>query len=101
MTLVRRGFDSLGATLLAGLLILLPIALTLIVLGWVVSLIYQFIGPGSLIGRLFAAIGYPFSSNPALAYLVGASPTCWACWRASAGRAISGRWPTAPCAAFL
>lgn len=71
MTLFKRGFDSIGATLLAGLLILLPIALTLIVLGWVVSLIYQFIGPGSLIGRLFAAIGYPFSSNPALAYLVG------------------------------
>lgn len=71
MKLVKRGFNSIGATLLAGLLILLPIALTLIVLGWVVSLIYQFIGPGSLIGRLFAAIGYPFSSNPALAYLVG------------------------------
>jgi uncharacterized membrane protein len=71
MTFFKRGFDSIGATLLAGLLILLPIALTLIVLGWVVSLIYQFIGPGSLIGRLFAAIGYPFSSNPALAYLVG------------------------------
>jgi uncharacterized membrane protein len=71
MTLVKRGFNSISATLLAGLLILLPIALTLIVLGWVVSLIYQFIGPGSLIGRLFAAIGYPFSSNPALAYLVG------------------------------
>lgn len=71
MTFFKRGFDSIGATLLAGLLILLPIALTLIVLGWVVSLIYQFIGPGSLFGRLFAAIGYPFSSNPALAYLVG------------------------------
>jgi len=67
----RRGLDSIGATLLAGLLVLLPIALTITVLGWVVSLLLKFIGPGSLVGRLFAAIGYPFSSNYQLAYLLG------------------------------
>jgi uncharacterized membrane protein len=68
---LKRGMDSIGSTLLAGLLVLLPIALTVAVLGWVVSLLLKFIGPGSLVGRLFAAIGYPFSSNPALAYLLG------------------------------
>jgi len=67
----RRGLNSIGATLLAGLLVLLPIALTVTVLGWVVSLLLKFIGPGSLVGRLFAAIGYPFSSNSQLAYLLG------------------------------
>jgi uncharacterized membrane protein len=67
----RRGLNSIGSTLLAGLLVLLPIALTATVLGWVVSLLLRFIGPGSLVGRLFAAIGYPFSSNPELAYMLG------------------------------
>lgn len=67
----RRGLDSIGSTLLAGLLVLLPIALTVVVLGWVVSLLVEFIGPGSFVGRLFAAIGYPFSRNPELAYLLG------------------------------
>jgi uncharacterized membrane protein len=70
-SVLRRGLDSIGATLLAGLLVLLPIALTVAVLGWVVSLLLRFAGPGSLVGRLFAAIGYPFSSNPELAYLLG------------------------------
>jgi uncharacterized membrane protein len=68
---LRRGLDSIGSTLLAGLLVLLPIALTVTVLGWVVSLLLKFIGPGSLVGRVFAAVGYPFSSRPELAYLVG------------------------------
>lgn len=67
----RRGLDSIGSTLLAGLLVLLPIALTVAVLGWIISLLLRFIGPGSLVGRLFAAIGYPFSSNPELAYVLG------------------------------
>ena len=69
--MLRRGLKSIGSTLLAGVLVLLPIALTVTVLGWVVSLVLRFIGPGSLVGRLFAAIGYPFSSNPELAYLLG------------------------------
>jgi uncharacterized membrane protein len=68
---VRKGLDAVGSTLLAGLAVLLPIALTVAVLGWLVSLLLDFIGPGSMVGRLFAAIGYPFSRNPELAYLVG------------------------------
>lgn len=70
-SLFRRGLDSVGSSLLAGLVVLLPIALTLAVLGWVVSLLLEFLGPGSMVGRLFAAIGYPFSRNPELAYLLG------------------------------
>jgi uncharacterized membrane protein len=68
---VRRGLASVGSTLLAGLAVLLPIALTLLVLGWIVSLLLRFIGPGTLVGRLFAAIGYPFAPNSEIAYVVG------------------------------
>jgi len=69
--MIKRSAQSVVATWLAGLLVLLPLALTAAVLAWAFSLVYQFIGPGSLAGRLFAALGYPFSSHPGLAYLFG------------------------------
>jgi uncharacterized membrane protein len=69
--MLKRSLQSIATTWLAGLLILLPLALTLGVLGWVLSLLNQFIGPDSYVGGLFAALGYPFSSNPVLAYLFG------------------------------
>jgi uncharacterized membrane protein len=67
----KRSTQSIAATWLAGLLMLLPLALTVAVLGWVFSLVYGLVGPGSFVGRIFAALGYPFSSNPGLAYLFG------------------------------
>jgi uncharacterized membrane protein len=68
---IRRSFESIAATWLAGLLVLLPLALTVGVLAWVFGLVYRLAGPGSLVGRMFAALGYPFSSNPELAYVFG------------------------------
>ena len=69
--MIRRSFRTIASTWLAGLVVLLPLALTAGVLYWAFSLINRFIGPGSFVGGLFAAIGYPFSSNPGLAYLFG------------------------------
>lgn len=69
--MIKRSAQSIAATWLAGLLMLLPLALTVAVLGWVFSLVYGLVGPGSFVGRIFAALGYPFSSNPGLAYLFG------------------------------
>jgi uncharacterized membrane protein len=70
---VRRTFQSVATTWLAGLLVLLPVALTLAVLAYAVTLVNRLLGPGSFAGRFFAALGYPFSANPGLAYLFGAS----------------------------
>jgi uncharacterized membrane protein len=69
--MIKRSVRSIVATWLAGLLMLLPLALTAAVLAWAFSLVYQLIGPGSFAGRFFAALGYPFSSHPGLAYLFG------------------------------
>jgi uncharacterized membrane protein len=80
MGLIRRSFESLAATWLAGLLVLLPLGLTLAVLAWALGLIYRLAGPGSLVGRMFAALGYPFSSNPELAYLFGGLVLLGAIW---------------------
>jgi uncharacterized membrane protein len=69
--MVKRSLQAVATTWLAGLLLLLPLALTLAVLGWAFNLVNGLIGPGSFIGGLFAKLGYPFSSNPLLAYLFG------------------------------
>jgi len=69
--MIKRGYESIVSTWLAGLLALLPLALTVTVLVWAFTLLNRFVGPGSLVGRLFAAIGDPFSDHPGLAYLFG------------------------------
>lgn len=58
-------------TFLAGLLACLPLMLTFVLLGWVANLIKQFLGPGSLIGRVFAAIGLQLVEDEWKAYLLG------------------------------
>jgi uncharacterized membrane protein len=69
--LIRRGFESAFATWLAGLLVLLPLALSLALLAWLVGLLNRFVGPGSSLGRLFAALGAPIVGDSPLAYLLG------------------------------
>ncbi|AOY01353.1 DUF502 domain-containing protein [Jeongeupia sp. USM3] len=69
--MIKRSFKSVLTTWLAGLLALLPLALTLTLLGWVVSLLNRFIGPGSFVGKLFSAVGLQLVDNPILAYLAG------------------------------
>jgi uncharacterized membrane protein len=68
---IKRSVKSIATTWLAGLLVLLPLALTLAVIGWLFSVLNRFVGPGSFVGRLFAALGDPFSNHPILAYLIG------------------------------
>lgn len=69
--MIRRSLRSVATTWLAGLLVLLPLALTVAALAWALSLVNRFVGPGSLVGQLFAAVGYPFSTNPSLQYVSG------------------------------
>jgi uncharacterized membrane protein len=61
----------IGKTWLAGLLLLLPAALTVAVLGWVFSFVVRLVGPGTLVGHLFAVLGYPFTRHEGLSYLIG------------------------------
>jgi uncharacterized membrane protein len=68
---VERTIRSIVGTWLAGLVILLPVALTLAILAWLFGFVYRLVGPGSFVGRMFAAIGYSFSDHPGLAYLFG------------------------------
>jgi uncharacterized membrane protein len=62
-------------TFLAGVLALLPIAVTVFVIAWVASLIASFAGPGSFIGhlitRLGTSLGLDISPSSGAAYLLG------------------------------
>ncbi|MBM7061948.1 DUF502 domain-containing protein [Pseudomonas sp. UL073] len=69
--MLKKSFQSILTTWFAGLLVLLPLTLTLILLGWLLSLLNSMVGPATLTGRLFATLGQPFASNPYLAYLFG------------------------------
>lgn len=67
----KRTARRLAGTWLAGLLVLLPGVLTLWLLAWLAGLAYSLVGPGSFVGRGFAALGYPFAARGWLAYAIG------------------------------
>jgi len=69
--MLKRGFRSILTTWFAGLLVLLPLALTLALLGWVLGLLNRFVGPGSFVGKGFATLGEPFVDGETFAYLFG------------------------------
>ena len=69
--LIRRGFDSIVATWLAGLVVFLPLALTLAALGWLVGVLNHYLGPGSEVGQFFSALGYRVAGDSPVPYLLG------------------------------
>jgi uncharacterized membrane protein len=58
-------------TFIAGLLVVLPIILTIFLVVWVGSIVITFVGPNSAIGHLLIAIGFGLSAQTWLAYLFG------------------------------
>ena len=59
--MIKRSARSVMATWFAGLLALLPLLLTVSLLGWVVNILDRFLGPSSFAGQLFAMLGQPIS----------------------------------------
>lgn len=68
---IKRGFDSIVATWLAGLVVFLPLALTLGVLGWLIGVLNHYLGPDSDIGHFFSMLGYTVATGSTVPYLVG------------------------------
>ena len=58
-------------TFVAGLIAVLPVVLTVAVIVWVASVIDQFIGPHSAVGRLLVSIGLTIVETKIAAYLIG------------------------------
>jgi uncharacterized membrane protein len=58
-------------TFIAGLLVVLPIVLTIVLVVWVANLAITFVGPKSVIGQMLITIGFGLSAQTWLAYLIG------------------------------
>jgi uncharacterized membrane protein len=58
-------------TFVAGLLAVLPVILTVAVIVWVASVVDQFVGPHSKVGRLLVSIGLTIVETKIAAYLIG------------------------------
>ena len=68
---LRRHLQPVVTTWLTGLLAVLPLVLTLVLLGWAVGIVNRFLGPSSLFGRSFTVFGEWFEANPVVAWLLG------------------------------
>lgn len=64
-------WQRLSQVFLTGVVAILPLALTIAVLGWIVGLVYSFAGPGSICGRFFRSIGMSVVACEATAYIIG------------------------------
>jgi uncharacterized membrane protein len=58
-------------TFIAGILVILPIVLTIVLVVWVANIVITFAGPNSAFGSVLIALGFGFSASHWLAYLFG------------------------------
>ena len=64
--------SRLARTFIAGLLVVLPIVLTIVLVVWVANIIITFVGPNSVVGQMLITSGSGSRPRPG-------SPTCPAC----------------------
>ena len=69
-TILRRT----GACFMAGLLAVLPLALTVAIVIFVTGFVERYVGPGTVLGRSLESLGLTFASNRVIAYAIG-----WIC----------------------
>jgi uncharacterized membrane protein len=58
-------------TFMAGFFVLLPLVLTCLFVGWLGTLVYGYLGPQSVVGRLLVAIGLGVTGSTYVAYALG------------------------------
>ena len=68
------------STFLAGFFVVLPIAITVAIMGWAGSVIKQWLGPGSPVGNALSYVGLRFVTNPIVATVVGWLTVLVALW---------------------
>ena len=63
--------SAIGRTFITGSLAALPLALTILVIGWSVSLLREYLGPASDFGQLLISLGLGFGTTEYAAYGLG------------------------------
>ena len=73
MTRLAQWIWSRGivSTFLAGVFTLLPIAITVGILSWVIGHLKALLGPGSMVGDALQSVGFRFATNPFTASVIG------------------------------
>jgi uncharacterized membrane protein len=72
MRILRAIWDKgVVGTFLAGIFALLPVIITIGVIGWVGGYVVQFLGPNSLVGKGLKNIGLQFVTNEVVGYTIG------------------------------
>ena len=61
----------IGRIFLTGLLAALPLVLTILVTVWLLSLINEYVGPGSGFGRFLVSLGFGVGTSEIASYLIG------------------------------
>lgn len=61
----------IGRVFLTGLLAALPLALTIFVTAWLISLLNQYLGPTSGFGRVLSSLGFGAGTSELATYLIG------------------------------
>ena len=68
---MRLTRNRIVRTFIAGLIAALPLAATTLIIVWAVRLLYEWVGPGSLLGRLLIALGVGIAGSELVGYLLG------------------------------
>lgn len=71
--LIDVTFGRVVRCFLAGVLAILPLAITVAVVTWVAGFVSQFLGPNAIAGRALVRLGLHFATNNTAAYAVGAA----------------------------
>jgi uncharacterized membrane protein len=58
-------------TFVSGLILLLPLIITLAVVAWLGQFIITYVGPSSVVGQALMTIGFGFSASQFVAYVIG------------------------------
>jgi uncharacterized membrane protein len=93
-----RGFwrSRVTGTFLAGLLVLLPIVLTVVIIAWLVGILRDALGPGTFLGELLRRGGSALVQNDTLAFWLGVVIAIFGIWllgaivRTEARRSVQG-----------
>jgi uncharacterized membrane protein len=71
LCVMNKFFRAPIRTFVAGLLAVLPVILTVAVIVWVTSLVDEFVGPHSAVGKLLVSIGLTVVETRIAAYVIG------------------------------
>lgn len=63
--------DGILSTFLSGLFAILPIAITVAIIGWVVRHLQDLLGPSSSIGKTLTSVGLRFATDEVTAQVIG------------------------------